>query len=201
MEPSISGTVKLIRAKGMKLAGVSADKTAHRWATNPGHGIGDPLQHEDLVRVLRRQKRLDLLSNEMRVFFCKYYNVPLYVKVEKLDVMVRLANDNNVDALLNELKDSTAISTESAAERCVNVLLDLIATRVSYVVQEAVVVMKGCGLSESQDIFRNGEYGEKIDNADELLNTFVDTFTEESYQVQLQTLTAVTAPVTPTPAL
>lgn len=32
-----------------------------------------------------------------------------------------------------------------AAERCVNVLLDLIGTRVSYVVQEAVVVMKvGC---------------------------------------------------------
>jgi AP-1 complex subunit beta-1 len=54
-----------------------------------------------------------------------------------------------------------------------------------------------------------GEYAEKIDNADELLSTFVDTFTEESYQVcmacepvmgvitealyqvQLQTLTAV----------
>lgn len=36
----------------------------------------------------------------------------------------------------------TAIKIESAAERCVNVLLDLISTRVSYVVQEAVVVMK-----------------------------------------------------------
>jgi len=36
----------------------------------------------------------------------------------------------------------TAIKIEPAAERCVNVLLDLIATRVSYVVQEAVVVMK-----------------------------------------------------------
>jgi len=35
-----------------------------------------------------------------------------------------------------------AIKIESAAERCVNVLMDLINTRVSYVVQEAVVVMK-----------------------------------------------------------
>lgn len=35
-----------------------------------------------------------------------------------------------------------AIKIDVAAERCVNVLLDLIATRVSYVVQEAVVVMK-----------------------------------------------------------
>jgi vesicle coat complex subunit len=35
-----------------------------------------------------------------------------------------------------------AVKIEGGAERCVNVLLDLIATRVSYVVQEAVVVMK-----------------------------------------------------------
>ena len=50
------------------------------------------------------QKRPDILSNEMRVFFCKY-NDPLYVKVEKLDIMVRLAGPNNVDALLSELKE------------------------------------------------------------------------------------------------
>ena len=36
-----------------------------------------------------------------------------------------------------------------------------------------------------------GEYANKIDNADELLGVFVDTFAEESYAVQLQTLTAV----------
>ncbi|KAF8127611.1 adaptin N terminal region-domain-containing protein [Boletus edulis] len=178
------------------------------------------------------QKQQDLLSNEMRVFFCKY-NDPLYVKVEKLDIMVRLANDSNVDALLSELKEyasevdvdfvrksikaigQTAISIESSAERCVNVLLDLIGTRVSYVVQEAVVVMKDifrkypstyegviptlCANLEELDepeakaslIWIIGEYAEKIDNADELLSIFVDTFTEESYQVQLQTLTAV----------
>lgn len=50
------------------------------------------------------QKRSDILSNEMRVFFCKY-NDPLYVKVEKLDIMVRLASEHNVDALLSELKE------------------------------------------------------------------------------------------------
>ncbi|KAG2126884.1 adaptin N terminal region-domain-containing protein [Suillus bovinus] len=178
------------------------------------------------------QKRSDLLSNEMRVFFCKY-NDPLYVKIEKLDIMVRLANDTNVDALLSELKEyssevdvdfvrksikaigQTAILIESAAERCVNVLLELINTRVSYVVQEAVVVMKDifrkypstyegviptlCANLEELDepeakaslIWIIGEYADKIDNADELLGIFVDSFTEESYQVQLQTLTAV----------
>lgn len=50
------------------------------------------------------QKRPDILSHEMRVFFCKY-NDPLYVKVEKLDIMVRLAGESNVDALLSELKE------------------------------------------------------------------------------------------------
>ncbi|PFH50356.1 hypothetical protein AMATHDRAFT_177188 [Amanita thiersii Skay4041] len=178
------------------------------------------------------QKRAELLSNEMRVFFCKY-NDPLYVKVEKLDIMVRLASEDNVDALLSELKEyssevdvdfvrksikaigQTAVKIDAAAERCVNVLLDLIATRVSYVVQEAIVVMKDifrkypstyegviptlCANLDELDepeakaslIWIIGEYANKIDNADELLGIFVDTFTEESYLVQLQTLTAV----------
>ncbi|PAV15661.1 Adaptor complex beta subunit [Pyrrhoderma noxium] len=177
-------------------------------------------------------KRSDILSNEMRVFFCKY-NDPLYVKVEKLDIMVRLAGDSNVDALLSELKEyasevdvdfvrksiraigHTAIKIESAAERCVNVLLELISTRVSYVVQEAVVVMKDifrkypstyegviptlCANLDELDepeakaslIWIIGEYAGKIDNADELLGIFVESFTEEAYPVQLQTLTAV----------
>lgn len=43
----------------------------------------------------------------MRVFFCKY-NDPPYVKVEKLDVMVRLASERNVDTLLGELKECVA---------------------------------------------------------------------------------------------
>ena len=54
------------------------------------------------------QKRPELLSNEMRVFFCKY-NDPLYVKVEKVDIMVRLATENNVDALLSELKECASL--------------------------------------------------------------------------------------------
>lgn len=35
-----------------------------------------------------------------------------------------------------------AIKIDAAAERCVHVLLDLIATKVSYVVQEGVCVIK-----------------------------------------------------------
>lgn len=50
----------------------------------------------------------------------------------------------DVDFVRKSIKaiGQTAVKIDEAAERCVNVLLDLIATRVSYVVQEAVVVMK-----------------------------------------------------------
>jgi len=50
------------------------------------------------------QKRPEILQNEMRIFFCKY-NDPPYIKVEKLDIMIRLAVEKNVDTLLSELKE------------------------------------------------------------------------------------------------
>ncbi|KAG9041495.1 beta-adaptin [Tulasnella sp. UAMH 9824] len=103
------------------------------------------------------QKRADILQNEMRVFFCKY-NDPSYVKIEKLDIMVRLAGEKNVDALLSELKDLDSLDDPEAKASLIWII---------------------------------GEYADKIDNADELLAIFVQSFSDEAYQVQLQTLTAV----------
>ena len=56
----------------------------------------------------------------------------------------RYASEVDVDFVRKSIKaiGQTAIKIYEAAERCVNVLMELIATRVSYVVQEAVVVMK-----------------------------------------------------------
>ncbi|TVY40223.1 AP-2 complex subunit beta [Lachnellula occidentalis] len=177
------------------------------------------------------QAKPDILSKELRVFFCKY-NDPPYVKLQKLEIMVRIANDKNVDQLLAELKEyalevdmdfvrravkaigQAAIKIESASEKCVNTLLDLIATKVNYVVQEAIVVIKDifrkypgyegiiptlCKYIDELDepeargslIWIVGEYAEKISNADEILSGFVEGFMEEFTQVQLQILTAV----------
>ncbi|KAF2271367.1 Adaptor protein complex beta subunit [Westerdykella ornata] len=177
------------------------------------------------------QKQPDILSKEMRVFFCKY-NDPPYLKLEKLEIMVRIANDKNVDQLLAELKEyamevdmdfvrravkaigQVAIKIESASEKCVNTLLDLINTKVNYVVQEAIVVIKDifrrypgyegiiptlCQCIDDLDepnargslIWIVGEYAEKISNAAEILAGFVDGFAEEFTQTQLQILTAV----------
>lgn len=100
-----------------------------------------------------------MLAAEARVFFCKY-NDPIYVKLEKLDIMVALASDKTTMAVLAELKEyaqevdvdfvrksvgcigQVAIRLEAAAQRCVEALLELVQLRVSYVVQEAVVVIK-----------------------------------------------------------
>ena len=111
------------------------------------------------------------------------------MKLEKLDIMIRLAGPGNIGNVLAELKEwvclaypqsihqclliysrmwlpssltcryatevdvdfvrksvraigRCAIKVESAAERCVSTLVELIQTKVTYVVQEAVVVIK-----------------------------------------------------------
>jgi len=177
------------------------------------------------------QKRPTILAHEIKVFFCKY-NDPIYVKMEKLEIMIKLASDRNVDQVLMELKEYAtevdvefvrrsvraigrcAIKLERAAERCINVLLELIQTKVNYVVQEAVIVIKDIfrkfpnryesiigTLCENLDtldepeakasmIWIIGEYAERIDNADELLESFLESFDDETPQVQLQMLTA-----------
>lgn len=178
------------------------------------------------------QKRPDILKHEMKVFFVKY-NDPIYVKLEKLDIMIRLASQANIAQVLSELKEYAtevdvdfvrkavraigrcAIKVEQSAERCVSTLLDLIHTKVNYVVQEAIVVIKDIfrkypnkyesiisTLCENLDtldepearasmIWIVGEYAERIDNADELLESFLEGFHDENTQVQLQLLTAI----------
>jgi len=178
------------------------------------------------------QKRAEILKHEMKVFFVKY-NDPIYIKLEKLDIMIRLTSQANIAQVLSELKEYAtevdvdfvrksvraigrcAIKVEQSAERCVSTLLDLIQTKVNYVVQEAIVVIKDifrkypnkyesiiATLCENLDtldepearasmIWIIGEYAERIDNADELLESFLDNFHDENSQVQLQLLTAI----------
>ncbi|XP_031209914.1 AP-2 complex subunit beta [Mastomys coucha] len=161
------------------------------------------------------------------------YNDPIYVKLEKLDIMIRLASQANIAQVLAELKEYAtevdvdfvrkavraigrcAIKVEQSAERCVSTLLDLIQTKVNYVVQEAIVVIRDifrkypnkyesiiatlCENLDSLDepdaraamIWIVGEYAERIDNADELLESFLEGFHDESTQVQLTLLTAI----------
>lgn len=40
-------------------------------------------------------RRPEILKQEIKVFFVKY-NDPIYVKLEKLDIMIRLASQANI---------------------------------------------------------------------------------------------------------
>ena len=50
------------------------------------------------------QKRPDLLVHKIKVFFCKYKD-PIYVKMEKLELMIMLASERNIDQVLLEFKE------------------------------------------------------------------------------------------------
>ena len=107
-----------------------------------------------------------------------------------------------------------AIKIESAAEDCIGCLLELVATKVSYIVQEATVVIRNifrkypnryesiistlCENLDSLDepeakaamIWIIGQYADRIDNSDVLLEDFLFSFADESVEVQLALLTA-----------
>ncbi|CAG9937068.1 unnamed protein product [Clonostachys rosea f. rosea IK726] len=181
--------------------------------------------------LLILQRRPEVLRNDIRVFFCKY-NDPIYVKVTKLELIFMLANEKNIDEVLTELREyateidvhfvrkavraigKLAIKIEPAARRCINLLLELVATKVTYIVQEATVVIRNifrkypdqyesiigtlCEHLDSLDepeakaamVWVIGQYADRIDNSDALLEDFLFNFAEEPVEVQLALLTA-----------
>lgn len=178
------------------------------------------------------QKVPNLLSANIQAFFCKY-NDPYYVKMEKLELLISLVTPRHLERVLSELKEYStqadvafvrsavraigrcAVKLQSSADRCINMLLFLLQSKISYIVQEAVLVLTDmfrlypgkytsvivpmCGIMNLLDepqaraaiIWVIGEHSDIIDNADELLEFFVDSFHDEKPCVQLQLLTAV----------
>lgn len=179
--------------------------------------------------ILQRQPTI--FENNMRVFFCKF-NDPVYVKLEKIDILVKVADDKNADVILNELKEyandieielirksiraigSIILKVDKAAKRAVEVLQELVTIGQPIVLNEAVIV--------ARDIFRKfpnkyeslikdlcaklpeynepdskaaivwivGEYAEKINDSEKVIEGFIEGFLEEPDKVKLQLLTA-----------
>jgi AP-1 complex subunit beta-1 len=109
------------------------------------------------------QKHPSIFEQNVRVFFCKF-NDPVYVKLEKIDILVKVADDKNADVILNELREYAndielelirksirAIGTiilrvDKSAKRAVEILQEIVTTGQPLCLQEAVIVAK--------DIFR-----------------------------------------------
>ena len=67
------------------------------------------------------QFRPDILKNELKVFFVKY-NDPIYVKLEKLEILIRLTNQGNIAQVLSELKELVSHVTHSHITILLNAL-------------------------------------------------------------------------------
>lgn len=193
---------------------------------------GPEVQYVALRNILLIiQRRPAVLKHDVKVFFCKY-NDPIYVKLVKLEIIYRLVRAENAAEVLAELQEYAsevdidfvrkavrsigrlAIKVEESAETCIEALLKLMETKVTYVVQEAVIVTKDIfrrypgkyeriipKLCENMDLLDEpeskaamvwilGQYSGIIENADELLDDLLYTFLEESVEVQLALLTA-----------
>ncbi|ETW86030.1 hypothetical protein HETIRDRAFT_380250 [Heterobasidion irregulare TC 32-1] len=193
---------------------------------------GPEVQYVALRNILLIiQRRPSVLKNDVKVFFCKY-NDPIYVKLAKLEIMYRLAREENANEVLAELEEYAsevdvdfvrkavrsvgrlAIKVEAAADACIRSLLSVIDTKVNYVVQEAVIVIKDIfrrypgkyegiipTLCENLDVLDEpeakaamiwiiGQFANRIDNADELMDDLTYNFLEEPVEVQLALITA-----------
>jgi AP-1 complex subunit beta-1 len=179
------------------------------------------------------QKRPDIFrkGEEIKVFFCNF-NDPLYVKLEKLEIMIRLVDLKTIDQFLHEVKEYAseldvpfvrkavsaigrcAIKLEKASDRCVQALIELVRTKVDYLVQESVKVIKDIlrrypnryesiikdfcdnlkALNFADEraamIWIVGEYADKISNSVMLIESFAENFREEANVVQHAILTA-----------
>lgn len=66
---------------------------------------GPEVQYVALRNILLIiQRRPAVLKNDVKVFFCKY-NDPIYVKLAKLEIMYRLAREENFKEVLAELHE------------------------------------------------------------------------------------------------
>lgn len=138
------------------------------------------------------------------------------LRLSTADIFLRYATEIDVHFVRKSVRaiGKLAIKIEPAAQDCIDSLLELVATKVSYIVQEATVVIKNifrkypnryesiisilCENLDSLDepeakaamIWVIGEYADRIENSDVLLDDFLFSFADESVEVQLALLTA-----------
>ena len=109
------------------------------------------------IRIIL-EKYPNVLSKELRVFI--KYSDPLYLKLEKLEIMIRLASEQNSALLLGELKEyamefepalvtkaiksigSVAIKLQESAVKAINLLHEIIDERGGdLIINESVTVL------------------------------------------------------------
>jgi len=121
---------------------------------------GDPEIQYVVLRTLSLFvfKHPTVLSQEIRVFFCKY-NDPSYIKLEKLNIINTITSNKNIHLVIGELEEycnsvdvafvkktidtigKIAIRIESSARKCVDILVKLVESKAAYAVEESIIVL------------------------------------------------------------
>eukprot|EP01024_Parvocaulis_polyphysoides_P068390 TRINITY_DN8327_c0_g2_i4.p1 TRINITY_DN8327_c0_g2~~TRINITY_DN8327_c0_g2_i4.p1 ORF type:complete len:857 (-),score=130.54 TRINITY_DN8327_c0_g2_i4:140-2344(-) len=157
--------------------------------------LGEPaIQHAALQSMtLILQRWMNVLSpTDAKAFFLKY-NDPPYVKIGKLDILMRLISPDNVDQVLLELQSYAldvdrsivnravrvisvcAVNLDTEAQKCVNVLMDLVSSKNSYLSQQCIVAFAS--------ILRR--YPGSYDGVLSLISDVVDTVEDADAKVAL----------------
>ena len=111
------------------------------------------------IKLVLQTRFRDCLAPFISSFYVKFDD-PIYIKLEKLDILIALANRTNGDLVLAELVEyateidvelvrksvrligTLAVKVEPLAAQCVEHLVVLIGKRVNYIVQESAVVVQ-----------------------------------------------------------
>ncbi|WBW72739.1 AP-2 adaptor complex beta subunit Apl1 [Schizosaccharomyces osmophilus] len=175
----------------------------------------------------------EIFQSDLHFFFC-HFDDPANVKLEKFSILSKLANEENLDHILPEFMEYAsevdielsrksvryighlAVKIESRADDCVDCLVKLIDTKISYVVQEAVIVSRDIlrkypsrykhllsillknmeffdeAEAKSAFIWLLGHYAESIEDSRMLMGEYVEGFLYEPLELQLTILTAAT---------
>lgn len=97
------------------------------------------------------QKRPMILESEIKMFFCRFSD-PHYIKLEKLEILLKLASELNIDQILKELIEYVdevdvdfvrkcvrtfgrlAIKLEKVADKCVHALFSCWEKKAAYTI-------------------------------------------------------------------
>ncbi|KAL4502484.1 hypothetical protein ABPG72_012071 [Tetrahymena utriculariae] len=108
------------------------------------------------------QKRPNIMDEKLKSFFC-FFNEPYYVKNEKLEVLVKICNEKNLDDLLNELSAYIAESDTEFVKRSIRAL-GSIAVRYDQACDKAfqIIVEVIKNIQSSQNVHSCSEYIQEI---------------------------------------
>ncbi|KAH8741921.1 beta adaptin [Cryptosporidium ryanae] len=120
----------------------------------------------EIQYVVLRNVQLIIQSNpkffesEIKIFFCKY-NDPVYIKIEKLNLLYRLVNVDTAGTLLKELKEYStdtnvefsrnairiislvSIKVRESSSICIKILTELMSnSRQDHIIQEGIISLK-----------------------------------------------------------